>query len=121
MLAPVAVVTSVRQGFHPTPTRVAAIVLLGVLGTGAAYVLSYRLVADLGPTRASLVTYLIPIVAVTVGVLFLDEDFSLRLVAGGLLTILGIAGLNAGRPRPVVPEVADLDADRKVGETPLDL
>jgi drug/metabolite transporter (DMT)-like permease len=59
-------------------------------------------------------------VAVTVGVLFLDEEFSLRLLAGGLLTILGIAGLNLGRPAPVVPGPVDLDADRGVRETPLD-
>ncbi|MDQ3980585.1 MAG: EamA family transporter [Actinomycetota bacterium] len=96
LLAPFALFTSVRQGIHPTPTRVTAIVLLGALGTGVAYVLSYRLIADVGPTRASLVTYLIPIVAVTVGVLFLDEEFSFRLVIGGGLTIAGIALLNVG-------------------------
>jgi drug/metabolite transporter (DMT)-like permease len=105
LLAPLAVVTSVRQGLDLTPTRVAAIVLLGALGTGIAYVLSYRLIADLGPTRASLVTYLIPIVAVTVGVVFLDEAFSFRLVLGGGLTIAGIALLNLGgrtpKPGPV--------------------
>jgi drug/metabolite transporter (DMT)-like permease len=105
LLAPLALVTSVRQGLHPTPTRVAAIVLLGVLGTGVAYVLSYRLIADMGPTRASLVTYLIPIVAVTVGVLFLDEAFSIRLVIGGGLTIAGIALLNLGGRAPAAPVV----------------
>ena len=111
LLAPLALVTSVRQGFHPTATRVAAIVLLGVLGTGVAYVLSYRLIADVGPTRASLVTYLIPIVAVTVGLLFLDEAFSFRLLAGGGLTIAGIALLNAGGPPPApVPETAGAPA-----------
>lgn len=97
LLAPVAVVTSLRQGFSPTPTRVAAVVLLGVMGTGAAYVLSYRLVRDVGPTRAALVTYLIPIVAVTVGVVFLDEVFSWRLLAGGGLTVAGIAVLHGWR------------------------
>ena len=100
LLAPFALVTSLRQGFDPTATRVAAIVLLGVLGTGLAYVLSYRLIADLGPTRASLVTYLIPIVAVTVGLVFLDEAFSFRLVVGGGLTIAGIALLNVAGPPP---------------------
>ena len=114
MLAPLALVTSVQQGVHPTPTRVAAVVLLGVLGTGVAYLLSYRLIAELGPTRASLVTYLIPIVAVTVGVLFLDEAFSLRLVVGGGLTIAGIALLNVGarpaRPGPVVAGAPGSDA-----------
>ena len=106
LLAPFALVTSVRQGFHLTPTRVAAMVLLGVLGSGVAYVLSYRLIADLGPTRASLVTYLIPIVAVTVGVVFLDEAFSLRLVVGGGLTIAGIALLNVAGPPPASVPVA---------------
>lgn len=110
LLAPLAVATSLRQGLSPTPTRVAAIVLLGVLGTGAAYVLSYRLIADVGPTRASLVTYLIPIVAVTVGVVFLDESFSFRLVVGGGLTIAGIALLNLGgrtpKPGPVAAGAA---------------
>jgi drug/metabolite transporter (DMT)-like permease len=107
LLAPLALVTSVRQGLRPTPTRVAAIVLLGVLGTGVAYVLSYRLIADVGPTRASLVTYLIPIMAVAVGVLFLEETFSIRLVVGAGLTIAGIALLNVGgrapSAAPVVP------------------
>ena len=102
LLAPPAVVTSLRQGFDLTFTRGAAIVLLGVLGTGVAYVLSYQLIADVGPTRASLVTYLIPIVAVTVGLLFLDEAFSFRLIAGGGLTIAGIVLLNAGG-RPPAP------------------
>ncbi|HEX2192775.1 MAG TPA: DMT family transporter, partial [Acidimicrobiales bacterium] len=110
LLAPLAVVTSVRDGLTPTPTRVAAVVLLGALGTGVAYVLSYRLIADLGPTRASLVTYLIPIVAVTVGVVFLDESFSVRLLTGGALTIAGIALVNVGgrtpRPGPVVAGAA---------------
>jgi drug/metabolite transporter (DMT)-like permease len=110
LLAPLAVVTSLRHGISPTPTRVAAIVLLGVLGTGGAYVLSYRLIADVGPTRASLVTYLIPIVAVTVGVVFLDESFSFRLVLGGALTIAGIALLNLGgrtpKPGPVAAGAA---------------
>jgi len=107
LLAPLAIVTSVRQGFHPTPTRVAAVLLLGVMGTGVAYVLSYGLIADVGPTRAALVTYVIPIVAVTVGVLFLDESFSFRLLVGGGLTISGIALLNRTRSgagtAPVVP------------------
>ena len=106
LLAPVAVVTSVRQGFHPTPTRAASVVLLGVLGTGLAYVLSYRLIADLGPTRASLVTYLIPIVAVTIGVVFLDEEFSVRLVVGGGLTIAGISLLNLTGPPPASAPLA---------------
>ncbi len=107
MLLPVALVTTARQGIDLTGSRLLAVVLLGVFGTGIAYVLSYRLVADLGPTRASVVTYLIPVVAVTVGVVFLDEPFSLRLVVGGLLTVAGVGLINAGgrvvQPRPGEP------------------
>jgi drug/metabolite transporter (DMT)-like permease len=100
---PVALATSLSSGLSLTPTRVASIVMLGVFGTGVAYVLSYRVIADLGPTAASLVTYLIPVVAVAVGVLVLDEAFGWRLVVGGGLTILGIAAVNrrpAGTPVP---------------------
>jgi drug/metabolite transporter (DMT)-like permease len=98
LLLPFAVATSVRDGLELTPRRAVAIGLLGVLGTGFAYVLSYRLIADVGPTRAAVVTYLIPVVAVTVGVVFLKEPFSYSLVVGGLLTIGGIALLGSRPP-----------------------
>ncbi len=104
MLVPVAVVTTVREGIALTPRRVLAIGLLGVFGTGIAYVLNYRSIAELGPTVASVVTYLVPVVAVVVGVAFLDEPFELRLLVGGALTVAGIVLLN-GRPlrRPPAP------------------
>ena len=89
--------TTAREGLALTPRRLLAISLLGVFGTGVAYVLNYRSIAELGPTVASVVTYLVPVVAVVVGVVFLDEAFELRLVAGGALTIAGIVLLN-GRP-----------------------
>ena len=106
LLFPVAAVTSAVGGISLTPTRVLAIVLLGTLGTGLAYVLSYRVIADLGATTASLVTYIIPVVAVVVGIVVLDEPFEWGLVAGGLLTAAGIAAVNrpgaaARSPAPV--------------------
>ncbi len=91
---PVAVVTTAREGLDLTPRRLLAVCLLGVLGTGLAYVLFYRVIADLGPTMAAAVTYLVPVMAVTVGLLFLHEPFHLRLVAGGVLIIGGIVLLN---------------------------
>ncbi len=103
LLVPAAVATTVRGGFHVNARQALAVVLLGVLGTGIAYVISYRLIADVGPTRAAAVTYLIPIVAVTVGVVFLHEPFSIRIVVGGLLTVAGIAILGARRP-PAPPD-----------------
>ncbi|MDP9019941.1 MAG: EamA family transporter, partial [Actinomycetota bacterium] len=107
MLAPFALWTTASQGIDLAPHRLAAIGLLGALGTGVAYVLNYRVVADLGPTKASLVTYVIPVVAVVVGVVVLGEPFRLRLVAGGLLIVAGIASvhrrLRLPRRRPMTP------------------
>ena len=94
IIGPVAVVTSMREGVHLEPHRVLAVALLGVVGTGFAYVLNYGSIAELGPTRASVVTQLVPVVAVAVGVAFLDEPFRLRLVAGAALTLVGIALLH---------------------------
>ncbi len=110
LLTPVAVATTASQGISLTPRRVAAITLLGVFGTGFAYVLNYRSIAELGATVASAVTYLVPVVAVSVGVLFLGEDFHLRLVAGGLLTVGGIALLNRGGQRRRVGPMAEAAA-----------
>ena len=97
---PFAVVSTAREGMEMTPRRLLAVVLLGALGTGLAYVLFYRVIADLGPTMASAVTYLVPVMAVTVGVLFLHEPFHLRLLAGGALIVGGIVLLNGQGVRP---------------------
>jgi drug/metabolite transporter (DMT)-like permease len=99
ILAPVAAVTTAAQGFELTPTRALSIVLLGIVGTGIAYLINYRSIAELGSTKASVVTYLVPVVAVAVGVAFLHEAFEVGLVVGGALTIVGIAMLH-GRLLP---------------------
>jgi drug/metabolite transporter (DMT)-like permease len=94
LLAPFALVTSLVDGFDATPRRVGAVLLLGVVGTGVAYLLNYRIIAELGATRASLVTYVIPVVAVAVGIVFLDETFEVRLLVGGALIAAGITLVN---------------------------
>jgi drug/metabolite transporter (DMT)-like permease len=91
LLAPIAVATSVHDGIDLQPHRVLAIALLGFVGTGAAYLLYYRSIADLGPTTTSLVTYMVPVIAVAVGVAALDETFHLRVVLGGAMIVVGIA------------------------------
>ncbi len=99
MLFPVAAFTSIADGVSLTPTRLGAILALGAIGTGMAYVLNYRIIGDLGPTKASLVTYVIPVVAVVVGIVVLDEPFEWRLVVGGLLTVGGIAAVKRSSAR----------------------
>ena len=72
LLAPFEITTTAMEGADITWRRIGAMLLLGVVGTGVAYVLNFRIIAELGATRASLVTYIIPIVAVVVGIV-LDE------------------------------------------------
>jgi drug/metabolite transporter (DMT)-like permease len=78
-----------------------SIIVLGVLGTGIAYILNFRLIIDDGPTVASTVTYLIPVVAVLLGVAVLGESLNLR-VLGGMVVVLAGVGL-VRRTRPPVP------------------
>ena len=67
-----------------------SVVALGVLGTGIAYVLNYRLIQDEGPTAASMTNYLAPVVAVVLGVAFVDERLSWNLAVGTALVLLGV-------------------------------
>lgn len=97
LLAPFAIATSAIDGVALTPSRIGAIVMLGAVGTGLAFVLNYRVVGELGATRASLVTYLVPVVAIAAGVIVLGEPFGWRLVVGAGLTIAGIAAVTMGR------------------------
>ena len=69
--------------------RFVAIVALGAFGTGLAFVLMGRLVSRVGSSRASFATYLIPVVALVLGAIFLDE--SVR-----ALSIVGIGLVMAG-------------------------
>ena len=69
--------------------------MLAVVCTGAAYLLYFRLIDDVGPTRALSVTFLIPVFGVLWGVLFLDETVGWHTLLGGALILTGIA-LTAG-------------------------
>ena len=70
---------------------VLSLLILGVLGTGVAYVLNYRLIGDEGPTAASTTTYLLPVVAVVLGALVVDERVTVPMVAGMVLVLGGVA------------------------------
>jgi drug/metabolite transporter (DMT)-like permease len=76
----------------------AAMVALGALGTGAAFVLMGRLVGRVGSSRASFATYLIPVVALLLGALFLDEAVEVLSVAG-IALVIGGAVLASRRER----------------------
>jgi drug/metabolite transporter (DMT)-like permease len=66
-----------------------ATLAIGFLGTGVAFLVMGSLVGSVGPTRSSFITYLIPVVALVLGVVFRDEIVSPIAVVGSLLVIAG--------------------------------
>jgi drug/metabolite transporter (DMT)-like permease len=68
----------------------AAVVVLGVGGTGVAYVLYFALIGGAGASRAILVNYLIPTMAVAYGVTLLDEPLTASMVGGLALILAGV-------------------------------
>lgn len=80
-----------RQPVNLTPRVVAAVLALGVLGTGLAYVWNTNIVASWGATNASTVTYLTPLVGVVAGALVLAEHVTWNQPVGALVVITGIA------------------------------
>jgi drug/metabolite transporter (DMT)-like permease len=75
----------------PTTTAVVAVLILGIAGTGLAYVLNYALLTAEGPTATSLVAYLIPVVAAILGVLILGDQLPPLAGIGALLVLGGVA------------------------------
>jgi drug/metabolite transporter (DMT)-like permease len=85
-----------------SPMVLGAVAALGILGTGAAFLVFYVLIARVGATNTTLVTYLIPLVAVVAGALVLGERLPPVALAGGLLIGVGIWLAQRGtRPGPV--------------------
>ena len=74
-----------------TATVVTSIAVLGLIGTGIAYVLNYQIIASDGATAASTVTYLLPAVAIILGVAVLGENITALTLAGIALILAGVA------------------------------
>jgi drug/metabolite transporter (DMT)-like permease len=66
-----------------------AVLVLGVVGTGVAYLLMGSLVSRVGPTRASFITYVIPVVSLVLGVAFKDDHVEALAVGGVALVVTG--------------------------------
>ena len=101
---PAAIATA--PGSLPGLRATLAVLVLGVIGTALAFVIFYKLIAETGAGRASLVSYLAPGVALFYGALLLDEEITLASI-GGLALILGGVALASRRHGPdSVPERA---------------
>lgn len=77
------------------PLTWGAIMWLGILATGIGTFFFYSLLNQIGATRTSLTSYVFPLVGILLGVIFLDEQLSWRLLAGGMLIIAGVAVVNS--------------------------
>jgi len=109
-------VTVPVAGLQPIQLRtdaVLALLILGVITTGAGYVLNYRLIADEGPT-ASIVSYLIPIVAVVMGAALLDEPLNPRVLVGAVVVLVGVA-VSTRAPRGPIDDPLRPSSSRSAG------
>jgi drug/metabolite transporter (DMT)-like permease len=85
---------------------VASVLLLGFFGTGAAYVLYFRLITDLGAATASSVNYLVPVVGAVASTTLLGDSITWNMLAGVLTVMAGLAIAEnrlSRRAKPVAP------------------
>ena len=87
LIAPAAILTTPAR--MPSAGAIASIAVLGLLCTALAFVIFNVLIAEAGPARASVITYLNPVVAVALGVTLLGERPDAGTVAGLLLVLAG--------------------------------
>jgi drug/metabolite transporter (DMT)-like permease len=110
MLAIALEISGVRTP-HGTAESVAALAVLGIIGTGFAYVLNYQIIASDGATAASTVTYLLPVVAIVLGVMVLSETITVTVLVGIALVLVGVA-LTRRRPEPAIDKPTTEGAHR---------
>ena len=96
--APIAVLQ--RPAAIPSANVLASVATLAIVCTAAAFILFAALIAEIGPVRATVITYVNPAVAAVLGVLVLHETFTAGMAVGFGLVILG-STLATRPPRPV--------------------
>lgn len=100
-LVSAAVVMSISSFIFEAPFKIPtlpitwiALLWMGILGSGLAFLMLYYLIHEIGPTRTTMVTYLFPLGGVTLGVIFLNEQLSWQIVTGAALIIGSLAIAN---------------------------
>ena len=96
ILTPAAIVAPPET--MPSGDALAAMIVLSVLCTATAFVVFAVLIGEVGPSRASVITYVAPVVAVTLGVALLDERPGAGAIAGLLLILAGSWLATGGKP-----------------------
>jgi drug/metabolite transporter (DMT)-like permease len=101
---PAAIATAPSEA--PGARAVLAVLALGAVGTALAFVIFYKLIAEVGAGRASLVSYLAPGVALFYGALLLDETITVAAVGGLVLILAGVALASRRRPGAAAAKVS---------------
>lgn len=102
-LAPFAVATWPAQAVSASAW--ANVIVMGIASTGIAYILYFRLIANVGAARAIAVTFLVPVFAVLWGDLFLAESIGAQTAAGAAIILLGTAISSGVLKQPFVKTV----------------
>jgi drug/metabolite transporter (DMT)-like permease len=97
----------------PQTDTLVAIVVLGLVCSAAAFLLFFRLIAEVGPSRATVITYVNPIVALALGVAVLGESVTAGVIAGLLLILAGSWLATDGRLPPGLAGIATRSRERR--------
>jgi drug/metabolite transporter (DMT)-like permease len=106
---PVVLIGDGLPGALPSAKVVWSVLVLGAVCTAAAFMLLFALVGEVGPVRATTITYLNPAVAVVAGAVFLQERVTVWTVVGFVLVIGGSYFVNRGGrgPRAAAPDLVE--------------
>jgi drug/metabolite transporter (DMT)-like permease len=91
----------------PSADTFASIAVLGLLCSALAFLFFFRLIAEVGPGRATVITYINPVVALALGVAILDESITAGVVVGLLLILAGSWLSTDGRLPPGLASLAE--------------
>lgn len=97
-LAPLALIVDRDAWQAPSASSLVGLLGLAVLGTGIAQILYFSLVKQVGATRTSQVTYLLPLFALFWGWLFLDEPLRPDMLIGLAIVLVGVVAVNGRWP-----------------------
>jgi drug/metabolite transporter (DMT)-like permease len=97
----------------PSGEAILAVVVLGLVCSATAFLVFFRLIAEVGPSRATVITYVNPVVALALGVAVLGESITAGAVAGLLLILAGSWLATDGRLPPGLAALGDRVSRRK--------
>jgi len=94
----------------PSGTAIASVIALAVVCTALAFLLFFALIAEIGPVRATVITYVNPAVAAVLGVVILNEHFTVAMGLGFVLVLAGSVLATRTRAEPKAQRTPALEA-----------